>query len=138
MRLRNDPLELRRLALAVERFFKRQGLASELAMKVNLALDELLTNVMRYGFPAEAEGNGEGARLIEVSLVLEGGQVVARLRDNGRPFNPLDLAPPDLDVPLAERPVGGLGIFLARQMMDGMRYRRDGDHNCLTLIKRLP
>jgi len=138
MRLRNDPLELRRLAAAVEGFCDQHGLAADLARKVNLALDELLTNVMRHGFPPGADGRPDPGHEIEVSVELQSRRLVARLRDDGKPFNPLDLPAPDLDTPLEDRPVGGLGVYLARQMMDSMRYRRVDGRNCLTVTKRLP
>ncbi|MFC3226358.1 ATP-binding protein [Marinibaculum pumilum] len=117
----------------MEGFFARHGLPSDEGARMVLALDELVTNVMHHG--------GTGAQPvaeIEVSLDLAGDRVVAVIRDAGHPFNPLTLPEPDVEAPLEARPIGGLGIHLARQLMDVIRYRRDGDRNCLTLVKRLP
>ena len=133
LRLRNDLPELRRLALAVEGFFARYDLPSDEGARMVLALDELVTNVMHHGGSA-----AQPVAEIEVSLDLAGDRVVAVIRDAGRPFNPLTMPEPDIGAPLEARPIGGLGIHLARQLMDVIRYRRDGDRNCLTLVKVLP
>lgn len=138
LRLCNDPQELPRLAVAVEAFLAGHGQPASLAARVNLALDELLTNVMQYGL-ADAMPDPPADRAeIEVSLDLAGDRLVAEIRDRGVPFNPLQRADPDVDATLEDREIGGLGIFLARQMMDVIRYRRADGHNCLTLVKRLP
>lgn len=130
--LQGDPLELRRLAAAVDGFAQHHGLPPDVAVKLNLALDELVTNVIRYGAPP-----GRPAPEVEVSLELAGDRVVAEIRDAGRPFNPLQVPEPDVDAPLEARPIGGLGVHLARQLMDVIRYRRVDGRNCLTLVKLL-
>ena len=57
------------------------------------------------------------------------------IADSGKPFDPLEDAPvPDVDAPIDERPIGGLGIYLVRNMMDDMQYRREGDRNYITLV----
>ena len=57
------------------------------------------------------------------------------VEDDGKPFNPLDAPPPNLDLPIDERPIGGLGIFLMKSLTSAMDYRREGDRNTLTLTK---
>ncbi len=57
-------------------------------------------------------------------------------RDQGIAFDPLSLPPPDLNSPLSERKIGGLGVFLIRKMINEVRYRRDGDQNVLTFFVR--
>jgi len=61
---------------------------------------------------------------------------VVEVSDNGKPFNPLDHPEPDLNQPLEERPIGGLGIHLIRKFVDQLAYRRDAGRNILTLRKR--
>jgi len=76
-------------------------------------------------------------RRIEVVLSLNAGELTIDFSDDGRPFDPLIAAPPDLDQPLADRPVGGLGLHILRSLVDHARYRRDGDRNRLVLTRAI-
>lgn len=127
--IRNDLPEIGRLAAAVEAFCATHGLGDGIAHSVNLALDELLTNTISYGY--EDSGN----HLIEMTLTVGDGRVTVLLRDDARAFDPTQVADPDLDAELDDRPIGGLGVHIVRAMMDGMTYRRVGEHNELTLTK---
>lgn len=129
--LRNDLGELGRLASELEAFAGAHGLPDATLMALNLALEELVTNTMSYGF------TGGEAQTIDVSLTLDGDMVRVRVEDTGAPFNPLDQEMPDLDAPLADRPVGGLGIHLVRSVMDEVHYERAGDRNIVSLAKRV-
>lgn len=121
--------ELPRLYAAVEDFGHAQNWPDDLLFKVNLALEELGLNVVNHGLDA-------GTREIDVTLVSEADALTIEISDDGRAFNPLEDAPkPDLDAPLEERPIGGLGVHLVRTMMDEMRYRREHGRNRLTLVK---
>lgn len=97
---------------------------------VNLALDELVSNVILYGFadPAGQE--------IVVWLSAQDKFLDARVEDGGREFDPHTAPRPDLEAPLEKRQAGGLGIHLVRSLMDQMDYRREGSKNVLTLRKR--
>lgn len=131
LRLANDLAEIPRLAEAVEAFFEEHGLPPKLAFNFNLALDELLTNVISYAFEPGT------AHEIAVRLAVAGGQVTAELEDDGPAFDPLTQAPaPVLDGDLDDRPVGGLGIHFVKTMMDSVRYERRDGRNRLTLSKR--
>lgn len=59
------------------------------------------------------------------------------VEDNGRPFNPLEAPTPDVNMSVADRPVGGLGIYLVRRVMDGLEYRRQQGKNVLVMRKTL-
>src|SRR6185436_11829364 len=98
---------------------------------VNLALDEVVTNVVLHGF-ADASGHE-----VEAHIVVSDGVITAEVKDGGRAFNPLDAPPPDLTAPLDERSLGGLGIHLVKSLMDRVEYRRDGEKNVLTFRKRI-
>ena len=124
--------EIERLAAHVEAFAAAHRLGEDIAYALNLALDELVTNVISYAY-ADAEEHQ-----IEVTLQLEPGVLRARVRDDGRAFDPLKAPPPDLDAPIEERAIGGLGLHIVRQMMDAVEYRRDPGHNVVTLAKRVP
>lgn len=126
----NDPAEIARLAEAVEAFGETCGLALGDVYKINLALDELLTNLIDYAYP-------DGRRhAIALHLAFADGRLAAELCDDAAPFDPLTQAqPPVLEGALDERPIGGLGLHFVRTLMDEVSYRRDGAHNRLTLIK---
>jgi serine/threonine-protein kinase RsbW/sigma-B regulation protein RsbU (phosphoserine phosphatase) len=120
--LRNDLSEIPRLALAVERF----GIDHRVAVET---IDELVTNVIRY---AHTDG---AMHEIAVVLVLSDGRITVDIVDDGHPFDPLERATPDIDAPLEERPIGGLGIHFVRSLMDEVGYRRDGHKNVVRLAK---
>jgi anti-anti-sigma factor len=98
---------------------------------VSVALDELLNNTIAYGFA----GRGSGEVRIEMELRTD--RLCVTLTDNGRPFNPLDVAAPDTALSVEERRIGGLGIHLARRMMDDVAYHRRADRNVVSLAKLL-
>jgi serine/threonine-protein kinase RsbW len=133
--LRNDLAELERLGTAVEAFGTRHGLSSTTIFDVHLALDEILTNVVSYAYDDRRE------HTITVRLGMRDAhdlrQLEAQVEDDGRPFNPLEAAPPNIDAPVEERPIGGLGIYLVRRVMDDLEYRRQQGKNLLVMRKTL-
>jgi anti-sigma regulatory factor (Ser/Thr protein kinase) len=130
MTIANRLSEVARLATAIETFGAAHGLHDDVVFAFNLALDEVLTNTISYGY------DGVGERDIRVRLGVRAGVVQAQVEDDGRPFNPLNVPPPDLDAPLEDRPIGGLGLHIVRSLMDDVEYRHDGARNILTLRKR--
>jgi sigma-B regulation protein RsbU (phosphoserine phosphatase) len=125
--LRNDLSEVRRLNQVVTEFAAQHHLAPELVFRVNLVLEEIVTNVISYGYDDSQEHE------ISVRLSWQDPRIELEIKDDGRPFNPLEASQPEMERPLVERPVGGLGIHLVRTMMDHLDYRREGDKNCLLL-----
>jgi sigma-B regulation protein RsbU (phosphoserine phosphatase) len=128
-RLGGKPEEISALAEAIEKFAADNGVPQEAVFKVNLTLDELLTNTSSYGYP---EG---GEREISVSLAIRNRTLLIESRDNAIPFNPLEKAAPDTSRGIDERPIGGLGIHIIRKMMDEVAYRREAGYNVLTMKK---
>ncbi len=126
----NDLPELARVAETVEDFCASHDVPAKAVFQINLAVDELLTNTISYGYP-----NG-GRHDITLDLSLHGAEIVIDLIDDALAFNPLDAPPPDLDSPLEDRRIGGLGVHLVKTIMDEVSYRREGDRNHLTLRKR--
>lgn len=127
----NDLDELGRLAMAVEAFGEELGLSPRELYRLNLVLDEVLTNVINYGY--EGECALPEARRISVTLGCACGEVYMNVEDDGKPFNPL--AHPERDI-LAQHEdpqVGGLGIHLMKKLMDHMDYRREGGKNRLSI-----
>jgi len=99
--------------------------------EVQLALEEHLTNIVRYGYQDDAEHQ------IKVTLALTPDALRIQIEDDGCPFNPLEHPTPDLSKPIDERPIGGMGIHMMRKSLDGMEYRRESGKNILTMAKRL-
>jgi anti-sigma regulatory factor (Ser/Thr protein kinase) len=132
VRLGNDVAELPRLARLVQEFCEEHELPPTLAFSFDLALEEAVTNVITYGYDDEARHE------IEVRMSVAEGIVRAEVTDDGRPFDPREVPPPDVHAPLADRPVGGLGAFLIRRSMDEIDYRVVAGRNHLTLSRRLP
>ena len=133
--LKNDLAELERLSNVVDEFGKRHGLPTTALFDLHLALDEILTNVVAYGYDDQDEHE------IIVRLAFGGDgdsqRIEVEVEDDGRPFNPLETASPDVKTPVEDRPIGGLGIFLVRRVMEDLEYRRQRGKNVLVMRKTL-
>lgn len=125
--LKNDLAELVRLTEAIEGCGGRGGLSAMAISKVNLALEEIVTNIIAYGW------DGHGDHRIKVDLKLTDHRLTARIEDDGRPFNPLLTLDPDVTLPLDARPVGGLGLMLVKKLMSQVSYARVQDRNVLEM-----
>lgn len=123
--------ELSGLQEQVARFGAAQGWPADWEYQVELSIEELVVNIVNYGFD---EG---GAGRVDVVLDSSPDALRIEITDNGRPFDPFHEAPlPDLDSNVDERPIGGLGVHFVKTMMDEASYRREGDRNHVTLVKR--
>ena len=129
VRIANDLSELAPLAGLVEEFCERNEMPMKLAFNLNLALDEMITNTVSYGYEDRAK------HTIEVRIMREGDTFTVELEDDGLPYNPLEAPEPDLDAEIDDRPIGGLGVHLVRTIMDTVNYRREGDRNLLIMSK---
>lgn len=128
-----DLKELNQLALDLEAFGDAHDLNPVIVHCFNLCLDELLTNIISYGYDASDPATAEAARL---TLSFDGQTVQAVLSDRARPFNPLEDAPaPDLSSELEDRCVGGLGVHFCKEMMDSLSYSYVDGQNVLVLRK---
>ena len=130
--LRNQVAELERVGQLVAAFGAEHRLPSQVVFDLTLALDEILTNVMSYAYA------DQGSHEIVVRLSQQADTLVAEVEDDGRPFNPLDVPPPDVGAAIEDRPIGGLGLHLVRRVTDGLDYERAAGKNRLVLRKRLP
>lgn len=113
----------------VAAFGAEHGWPADLLFHVQLVLDELATNVINHGY---------GARGHSFQIIIESKPQAVRIEvvDEARPFDPLQDAPePTTDASVEERKVGGLGVHIAKQLMDEMEYRRENGKNRLTLVK---
>lgn len=121
--------ELSAITAAVEQFGDAEKWPSDMVFQINLVIEELGLNIMTHG-------KSEDLEKIEITLTAEGESLTIEIVDNGHPFDPTREAPePDLDVGLRERAIGGLGIHIVRNLVDNLRYRRQGGRNHVTLVK---
>jgi serine/threonine-protein kinase RsbW len=110
-------------------FLQGRGVDKDLVFTAVLALEEVVTNVVKYGFPADDKAE----RRIDVEADVQPGTLRLRIADNGRAFDPLTAPPPPLESPVEDRPIGGLGIHLLRNLADDVEYCRTEGQNVLTL-----
>jgi anti-sigma regulatory factor (Ser/Thr protein kinase) len=129
--LTNQPGEAQRLFKALEEFAAEHDLPAKAVQAADLALEEHVTNVLNHGYTDTAPHE------ICVRLSCIDRLFAIEVKDDGRPFNPLEQPEVDTTIPLEERPMGGLGIHLMRKFMDSLEYRRVGEHNLLRMTKRL-
>ena len=128
----NQLSEVARLSRLVEAFGEAEGLGPEAVFSLNLALDEVVTNIIRYAHDDDGRQHP-----IVVRLALEQDVLTAQVEDDGRAFNPLEVPAPDIGASIDERPIGGLGIHLVRSVMNSVEYRREDGRNVLTMKKKL-
>lgn len=103
--------------------------SAKAVMQIGVAIDELFSNVVRYS----------GSSNLKLILNVNEDVLTAKLTfiDEGVEYDPLSKADPDVTLSAEERQVGGLGIFLVKKIMDGVEYKRDGQKNILTVVKKL-
>ena len=125
--LKNQLSEIARLARIVDDFGRRHQIDVKIIYSMKLALDEILTNVISYGYDDAAEHH------ITARLSLEQGQWTAEVEDGGKPFNPLESPEANTQQSLVARPIGGLGIHLVRKLIDEFEYCRQNEKNRLVM-----
>jgi anti-anti-sigma factor len=127
--IKNELNELVDLNARLAHFLEAHAVPHRAAYAVNLAIDELVVNVMRYAYV------DDDTHWIDIELVVECEQVILRITDDGRPFDPRQ--GPSLDLHAEDREAGGLGLILVLEMVDVLHYQRVGDKNCVEVRVRL-
>ena len=130
-KLKSNLSELDALCQKLEKFGQSMGLSQKCIFEANLALDELFTNIISYGFDDKNE------HTISITISLQDDELVFNIEDDGIPFNPTKVESPDLECTIEECRIGGLGIHLAKNLMDEVCYQRCNDKNVLTLRKNI-
>ena len=129
--LHNDVKQIPQLADFIETIADETNLDPGLAMSLNLALEEAVTNVILYAYPEGSDG------LVDVEAIIREHSLEFIITDSGKAFDPT--AAPEADVTLSaeDRPIGGLGIFLVRNIMDDVHYERTDGKNILSMTKNI-
>ncbi|MDR2713155.1 MAG: ATP-binding protein [Clostridiales bacterium] len=97
--------------------------------QIGIAIDEIFSNIYRYAYQPVI-GNVTVRIAVAEDITIE-------FEDNGMAYDPISAAPPDITLPAKEREIGGLGIFMVKNMMDLVKYRREGNRNILMIKKRI-
>lgn len=130
MSITRDPGAVGRVNTAFADFAEAHGVPAAVRRSMSVALDELLTNTIWYGLP-------DVGSEVTVEVELHPDRLTVTVIDNGRPFDPFDRSAPDTTLALEERPIGGLGIHLVRQLVEDVSYQRRSDRNVVVMTKRL-
>ena len=128
--LTNDIQQVPQLADFVDMVCEEVGMDMEVAIQMNLAMEEAVVNVMSYAYPADTVGD------VTIEAVTIADQLQFTITDSGIPFDPTTKDEVDTTLSAEERPIGGLGIHLVRQLMDSINYERIDGKNVLTLRKK--
>jgi len=123
--VRNNLAALPSLQDSVRDFLQGRALPTEVIYNVCLAVEEVLTNTIKFGYPDALPHE------IAVNLTLAPGEVILVIEDDARAFDPQTAPKPDLTLPVEQRPIGGLGLHLVRSLSSRMTYRRQNDKNIL-------
>ena len=129
--LANDITEISRLATFIDEVGEAFSLTPDVVFNLNLVLEEAVVNIINYAYPKEEH------QYIYLSAHLHEDSIVFVLTDTGKEFDPTLAPEADITLSADEREIGGLGIFLIRQIMNEVRYQRIDGKNILTLEKRL-
>ena len=129
--LHNDIKQVSRLQDWLEALSPNLGFDETLIPGLNLALEEAVTNVINYAYPEGAYGS------LELAASRDGDDLIFVLSDSGKAFDPTAKPEVDISASVEDRPIGGLGIHMVRQIMDSVSYERKEDMNILTMIKKL-
>jgi anti-sigma regulatory factor (Ser/Thr protein kinase) len=129
--LANDIAEISRLATFIEEVGEAFELTPDVIFNLNLVIEEAVVNVINYAYPKEEHQS------IYLSANLHNGSIVFVLTDTGKEFDPTQAPEADITLSAEERPIGGLGIFLIRQIMNEVKYQRIDGKYVLTLEKKL-
>ena len=97
--------------------------------QIGIAVDEIFSNIANYAYRHEA-----GSAAVRIAV---GDDVTIEFEDAGAPYDPLEKEDPDISLSAEEREIGGLGLFMVKNLMDSVEYRLEGNKNILTIKKRL-
>lgn len=123
------------LNASLETILTRHGVAHDVRDDVRLIVEELACNAIEHGDP---DGSAAGQHELSVDIGIRDDLLTLQFRDDGAPFDPTNVPSPDLDADIDARPVGGLGLYLIKQLAEEISYRRSDDFNLLKVVLRVP
>ncbi len=129
--IKNELSELARLYDFIDQHVAPCIANKQTVAQVKLAIEELVTNIILYAYGEQKN------QTIQIEMECQGKRLKITVTDSGIPFNPLEKKDPDLSLSLEDRPIGGLGIFLVKQLMNEVYYERSSEKNIFTMIKDL-
>ena len=129
-RFQNSLADLGQVTEETVRFIEANGIRGEAVYAANLAIEEMVTNILNYGY----DDTMAHEILLRVEVLPQ--RLLLMIEDDGHEFNPLNAPEPDVNLPIERRTPGGLGIHLVRKLADEMRYERRDGRNRLTIAIR--
>jgi len=129
--IHNDIQQIPQLADFIGTISQEMKLAHSLSLSLNLALEEAVSNVILYAYPKGTDG------LVDIEAVLRKDSLTFIVSDSGHPFDPTQTPEANIGLEAEERPIGGLGIHMVRNIMDNVGYERAEGKNILTMIKNI-
>lgn len=123
----DDISKIAEIPVILENLSNELKLSSELVFNINLAIEEAMVNVFRYAYPDNAK------KEVSMQIKLHENQLYFILTDSGVEFDPTKEGDVDITLPAEERNIGGLGIFLIKNIMNNVSYQRIDDRNILTM-----
>lgn len=129
--IQNEINELNKLAQFIETLGEELQLTPDLVFNLNLVLEEAVSNIILYAYPKQLGYD------ISIQVDYNGQFLIFTLTDTGKPFDPTHVAEADITLSAEERPIGGLGIFLIKQIMNEVKYQRIEGRNVFTLKKNI-
>jgi len=131
LEVRNSIAAIAPVSEAAEAWLQQSQPSPEAVFFLLLAIEELVTNCIKYGYDDAAE------HTIVIILSVASEMLTMTVTDDGHPFDPLSVPPPNLSLDIQDRPIGGLGIYLLRELADQVAYERRENKNRLTLTKQI-
>lgn len=131
IKIRNSIDELAKVEALIDEIDKELNLSAELKMNIGLAVEETVSNIISYAYPEGTEAS------ISITAECDPHEITFVISDKGREFDPTVLASPNIDINPAERELGGMGIFIVKNIMNTMTYQRLDGKNLLTMKKTI-
>lgn len=131
LELKNDIKEIIKIEKELEKYGALEKLPEKTLLDLNLALEELVTNIISYSYDDNSE------HLITVTFARRGDLITVTITDDGLPFNPLDHPAPTKNNTIEELEPGGLGIHLIKKLTDSLHYSRHKNFNIVTITKKI-
>ena len=131
LRIRNQMTELEKVNQFIDEISEELGLSMELIMNLNLVMEEMVVNVISYAYPEDTDAE------IELLAKSDANELTLVLSDQGKEFDPTTKKDSDMSVNPAERELGGMGIYIVKNLMNKVTYQRLEGRNLLTMTKSI-